>query len=77
MIYTEFQKLEDLTDIIEETFNTCDSNKDEIRWLISLLRGFMDIPHKRKECCAENYKLNLWQYQMYPIIKKFRKKWKV
>lgn len=77
MIYTEFQKLEDLTDIIEETFNTCDSNKDEIRWLISLLRGFMDIPHKRKEYCAENYKLNLWQYQMYPIIKNFRKKWKL
>lgn len=77
MIYTEFQKLEDLTDIVEETFNSCETNKDEIRWLITILRGFMDIPHKRTEYCTENYKLNLWQYQMYPIIKKYRKKWKL
>jgi hypothetical protein len=60
MIYTEFQAEEDLRDIIEDTFDTCSSNKDEIRWLITLLRGFMQIPNKRHEISAENYKLNLW-----------------
>lgn len=33
MIYTEFQAEEDLRDIIEDTFDTCSSNRDEIRWI--------------------------------------------
>lgn len=76
MIYTEFQAEEDLKDIIEDTFDTCTSNRDEIRWLITLLRGFMQIPNKRHEISSENYKLNLWQYQLYPILEKYRRKWK-
>ena len=50
--------------------------KDEIRWLISLLRGFMNIPNKRIEPVADNYKINLWQYQLHPILEKYKKKWK-
>ena len=64
MIYSEYEAEQDLTNLIEETFDTCDSNKDEIRWLISLLRGFMNIPNKRIEPVADNYKINLWQYQL-------------
>ena len=58
MIYSEYEAEQDLTNLIEETFDTCDSNKDEIRWLISLLRGFMNIPNKRIEPVADNYKIN-------------------
>lgn len=76
MIYTEFQEEQDLKDIIEETFDLCTTNKEEIYWLITLLRNFMQIPNKRTEFNKENYKLNLWQYNLYPIIEKYRKKWK-
>lgn len=76
MIYSEYEAEQDLTNLIEETFDTCDSNKDEIRWLISLIRGFMNIPNKRIEPVADNYKINLWQYQLHPILEKYKKKWK-
>ncbi len=76
MIYTDLQAEEDLMDLIEGTFDTCESNKDEIRWLICLLRGFMNIPNKRNEYHAENYKLNKWQYELHPILETYKKKWK-
>ena len=77
MIYTDFEAEEDIKEIIENTFDTCENNRDEIRWLISILRGFMRIKHKRLEQNSETYKLNLWQYQLDPILKKYYKKWKV
>ena len=77
MIYTDFEAEEDIKEIIENTFDTCENNRDEIRWLISILRGFMRIKHKRLEQNPETYKLNLWQYQLDPILKKYYKKWKV
>lgn len=76
MIYTEFQEEQDLQDLIEDTFDLCVSNKDEIYWLICLLRGFMNIPHKRTEYCPENFEINKWQYQLHPIIEKYKRKWK-
>ena len=77
MIYSEYAMEQELKTIIEDTFNTCESNRDEIRWLISILRAICHIPHKRTEYKAENYKLNLWQYQLDPIIKHYYKKWKM
>lgn len=77
MIYTNFEAEEDIKEIIENTFDTCENNRDEIRWLISILRGFMRIKHKRLEQNPETYKLNLWQYQLDLILKKYYKKWKV
>ena len=77
MIYSDYKKEEALKEIIEDTFNTCENNKDEIRWLITILRACMRIPHKRTEYKAENFKLNLWQYQMQPIIQNYFKKWKL
>jgi hypothetical protein len=75
MEYNKYQVEEDIKTIINDTFDTCENNRDEIRWLICILRGFMEIPHKRNEYCAENYKINLWQYQLNPIIQNFKEKW--
>lgn len=72
--YKHFE--EDTLNLIEDTFNTCTSNKDEIRWLITLLRAFCDIPIKRTDTSTESYNLRLWQYQMHPIVHNYRKKWK-
>ena len=76
MIRTEFVEENDITDLIEDTFDLCISNKDEIYWLICLLRGFMNIPNKRTEYCVENFEINKWQYQLHPIIEKYKLKWK-
>lgn len=76
MNYSNFHAEQDITNIIEETFDTCSSNKDELYWIISLLRGFLNIPNKRHEPVKENYQLNMWQYQIHPILQNFRKKWK-
>jgi hypothetical protein len=75
MIYSEFQMEEDLADIIEDTFDTCSSNREEIYWLISFLRGIIGIKNKDKRTLPDNYKLNMWQYQMYLILDKYKHKW--
>lgn len=74
--YSEQKQLEDLNGLIEDTFDLCVSNKDEIYWLICLLRGLMNVPNKNRQATAENYKINLWQYQLHPIIEKYKKKYK-
>lgn len=76
MIYTKEQEYRELSELIEETFDFCASNKEEIYWLICLLRGFMNIPNKRTDYNSENFKINFWQYQLHPIIEKFKKRWK-
>lgn len=73
--YSAYREEQALLDLIEDTFDLCTTNKEEIYWLISLLRGLMNIPNKRKEYCAENYKLNMWQYNLEPIIEKYKKQY--
>lgn len=73
MIKTKFKEEQDLTDLIEDSFDLCTTNKEEIYWLICLLRGFMNIPNKRIEFCLENFEINRWQYQLHPIIEKYKK----
>lgn len=75
MIKTTFKEERDLEELIEDTFDLCVSNKDEIYWLICLLRGFMNIPNKRTEYCQENFEINRWQYQLHPIIEKHKKRY--
>lgn len=76
-IYSDQHIEEDIKDIIEDTFDTCLSNREEIYWLITLLRGFMKIPNKSTILCPDNMQLNKWQYEMTPIIEKFMTKWKL
>lgn len=75
--YSEHHIEEDIKYIIEETFDTCLSNREEIYWLITLLRAFMRLPNKNTVLSADNMQLNKWQYEMVPIIEKFMKKWKL
>ena len=75
--YSDKHIEEDIKCIIEETFDTCLSNREEIYWLIALLRAFMRLPNKNTVLSADNMQLNKWQYEMVPIIEKFMKKWKL
>ena len=76
-IYSEHHIEEDIKCIIEETFDTCLSNREEIYWLITLLRAFMRLSNKNTVLSADNMQLNKWQYEMVLIIEKFMKKWKL
>lgn len=76
MIPSKNKELEDLENLIEDTFDLCTTNKEEIYWIICLLRGLLNIPNKCIETTNENYKINLWQYQLHPIIEKYKKRYK-
>ena len=76
-VYSDKHIEEDIKCIIEETFDTCLSNREEIYWLITLLRAFMRLPNKNTVLSTDNTQLNKCQYEMVPIIVKFMKKWKL
>ena len=76
-VYSDKHIEEDIKCIIEETFDTCLSNREEIYWLITLLRAFMSLANKNTVLSADNMQLNKWQYEMVPIVEKFMKKWKL
>jgi len=75
--YSDQHIEEDLKVLIEETFDTCSTNREELYWIITLLRAFMRIGNKRIENKADVMQLNMWQYQMVPIVEQFMKKWKL
>jgi len=75
--YSDQHIEEDLKVLIEETFDTCSTNREELYWIIILLRAFMRIGNKRIENKADVMQLNMWQYQMVPIVEQFMKKWKL
>ena len=75
--YSDRHIEEDLKVLIEETFDTCSTNREELYWIITLLRAFMRIGNKRTENKADVMQLNMWQYQMVPIVERFMKKWKL
>lgn len=66
---------DELYTLIEDTFDTCASNREEIYWIITLLRGLMNIPNERLDYNPDNANLNLWQYQMHPILEKYKRHW--
>jgi hypothetical protein len=75
MIKTSQKFEEDIKTAIEDTFDTCSTNREEIYWLICILRGFMNIKNKRKEAVVDNYRINLWQYQLFPIIESIKRRY--
>lgn len=75
--YSDQHIEEDIKVLIEETFDTCSTNREELYWIITLLRAFMRIGNKRTENKADIMQLNMWQYQMVPIVEQFMKKWKL
>lgn len=76
-VYTEQHIEEDIKNLLEDTFDLCKSNREEIYWLITLLRGFMKIKHKNIFFSPETMQLREWQYKLTPLIEKFLKKWKL
>ena len=76
-IYTDQHIEEDIKAVLEETFDTCSSNREEIYWLITILRAFMKIPNHNTSTNSDNLQLNMWQYQIVPIVEQLIKKWKL
>ena len=76
-VFTNQHIEEDIKDILEDTFDLCKSNREEIYWLITIFRAFMKGPNKEKKMSIDNMHLNEWQYNIVPIIKQLMRKWKL
>jgi len=76
-VFTNQYIEEDIKDILEDTFDLCKSNREEIYWLITIFRAFMKVPNKEKKMSIDNMHLNEWQYNIVPIIEQLMKKWKL
>ena len=76
-IYSSQHIEEDIKDLFEDTFDTCTSNREEIYWLIAILRAFMRIPNKNTSLNSDNMQINSWQYQIVPIVEHLMNKWKL
>lgn len=72
---TEYRFEQDIDSFLEESFNLCRTNREEIYWLITVLRGFMNIGNKRIEGKIDTYKLNYWQCLLNPTIQRLKKKY--
>ena len=72
---TEHMFEEDINDFLEESFDLCRTNREEIYWLITVLRGFMNVGNKRVEPKTDVYKLNYWQCWLNPTIQILKKKY--
>lgn len=70
-----FKREKDLEILIEETFDLCITNRDEIYWLICLIRSFLNIPNKRVEPVVDNFRINRWQQQLHPIVEIYKKRY--
>jgi len=72
---TEHMFEEDIQNFLEESFDICQTNREELYWLIAVLRGFMNIGNKRIDQKLDVYKLNYWQYILNPAIQRLKKKY--
>lgn len=66
---------EELYSLVEDTFDTCSSNREEIYWLICLIRGLLNVPNERVDYGVDNISINMWQYQLHPIIERYKRHW--
>lgn len=66
---------DDLKDLLEYTFNMCTTNREELYWLICILRGLMNIPNKNNSAAYDNLQINCWQYKLHPYIEKYKRRW--
>ncbi len=64
-----------LTVLIEDTFDMCETNKEELYWLVCLVRGLMNCPNQRVSGDKiQNMKINYWQNMLDPFIRKYKRK---
>lgn len=70
-----FKELDDLYTIIEDTFDTCSSSREEVYWLIAILKLFLNSPNKYTQLTADNAQINYWIYSLYPIVEGWKTKY--
>lgn len=70
-----FKELDDLCTIIEDTFDTCSSSREEVYWLIAILKLFLNSPNKYTQLTADNAQINYWIYSLYPIVEGWKTKY--
>ena len=70
-----FKELDDLYTLIEDTFDTCSSSREEVYWLIAILKLFLNSPNKYTQLTADNAQINYWIYSLYPIVEGWKTKY--
>ena len=70
-----FKELDELYTVIEDTFNTCSSSKEELYWLIAILKLFLNSPNRYTQLTADNAQINYWIYSLYPIVEGWKTKY--
>lgn len=70
-----FNELDELYTIIEETFDTCSSSREELYWLIAIIKILTNNSNKYTECTSDNAQINYWIYSLYPIIENWKRKY--
>lgn len=74
-ISVSFKELDELYGVIEDTFDTCSSSREEIYWLIAILKLFLNSPNKYTQFTPENTQINYWMYSLYPIVEGWKAKY--
>lgn len=74
-ITTFFKELDELYEVIEDTFDTCSSSREEVYWLVAILKLFLNSPNKYTQYTADNAQINYWMYSLYPIVEGWKTKY--
>lgn len=70
-----FWMANDLMEILEDTYDECQSKKEDYYRQIALFHLLMGIPHQNKGYNKETAEINAWIYKLYPKIKEYRLKY--
>ena len=70
-----FKELDELYEVIEDTFDTCSSSREEAYWLVAILKLFLNSPNKYTQLTTDNMQINYWMYMLYPIVEGWKTKY--
>ncbi len=70
-----FKELDELYEVIEDTFDTCSSSREEVYWLVAMLKLFLNSPNKYTQSTTDNAQINYWMYSLYPIVEGWKMKY--
>lgn len=66
----------DLMEIFEDAYEECNNKKEDYYRQIALIHLLVGYENNRNEYCKENMMINKWIYDLHPIIKQYRNKYK-
>ena len=69
------EELDELYEVIEETFNTCSSSREELYWLIAIIKILANNSNRYTDCTPDNAQINYWIYSLYPIVENWKQKY--